>query len=432
MNNNDICGFLTLFGHKFTFDLKDYTLHLLLTSDTADKEWSKEIIEHFSKPQWIYGETKYYFHCYAPYFPGENEIRFSVDYYAIWFSNNSFDDFGNTIVDGFSFSEDYLETFFDQNEICRQSSFDKENGFVNSIKLPQKECIISETINVSLGYFWKKTGFSTPLKISNLKPRFVLTRQKTSINELMEIFNNTMNALAFLFKERAIHTSQINIFNCSDNNLNFFGVIFFPEDNSSETTNRLKSSPLLFPFFKDFYTLFEDRWLSPIHLPIVSILDISSLVLMCSWFEKKYKYFVKKKKKNKEYYLKPDKNGCNLYRHSSEKNKKDDRVSLNEQLNLFMKNNTIIQEIANDFLFRFGGFFEYKSFVDKFAKRISDNRNAIIHNKDEIVHEKFFFHDIMFMEIINCYLIFKYKCNCTDTQIQEVIRKYFHFDISAE
>ena len=101
-------------------------------------------------------------------------------------------------------------------------------------------------------------------------------------------------------------------------------------------------------------------------------------------------------------------------------------VSCEDQLKLVLQENPELHDnYALSLLMALGGWFFYYDFIDNFAARVSNYRNDIIHN-DDIIPYPFIMQDTYFLELIIYYLIFKYKCNCSEADLEKIITILFH------
>lgn len=163
--------------------------------------------------------------------------------------------------------------------------------------------------------------------------------------------------------------------------------------------------------------------LNTYHIPRNRSFEVTHLVLMYSWFEKLYKTLPC----NSFVELKINKNGKKqLYWKAgySDSKKSGNLISDKDQLSLMLKDNPKLKDYALELLMRIGGWFQIDEFFDKFPVRVSDYRNNIIHN-DDILWYPFIFQDTQFLELINYYLVMKYKCQCTDRDLDQLIHGWF-------
>lgn len=425
-----IKGYLKIKNIEYTFSLEGKDLYLFLFHKYTDTDNSKlinweSIREEFSADgTWLvaHGETgheKYYFHCSNPFFHTNHKFSLIVDYYAKIVSDEEIDDFGNSVVDGFLFTADFIGEYIKDCIVVQHSA----NEEPLKLEFPQKSVKLEDK-NIIFTFCHAIIGNPAYYGLSAIKPILKVVAPGITINSMIGIFGNIIRTFSFVFRKNAVTVPEITILQKIHNEKSgcVFQVYFTDCASNEIQYNRVVSARAL-PYFDKIYRLVAAGELNTYHIPRDRSFEVTHLILMYSWFEKLYKTLpcnslveLKMNKKGKEQlYWKAG--------HSDSK-KSGNLISDKDQLSLMLQDNLKLKDYAFDLLMRIGGYLYFDEFFDKFPARVSDYRNNIIHN-DDILWYPFIIQDTQFLELINYYLVMKYKCQCTDRDLDQLIHGWF-------
>ena len=421
-------GYLKINDIEYTFSLEGkylFLFHKYTNSGNSDlTNWGSIKKEFPADGAWIvaHGEIrseKYYFHCSNPFFHTNHKFSLIVDYYAKIVSDEEIEDFGNSFADEFLFTSDFIGEYIKDCIVVQHSA----NEEPLKLEFPQKSVKLEDK-NFVFTFCHAIIGNPAYYGLSAIKPILKVVTPGITINSMIEIFGNIIRTFSFIFRKNAVTVPEITILQKVHNEKSgcVFQVYFTDCASNEIQYNRVVSARAL-PYFDKIYQLVSSGELNTYHIPRNRSFEVTHLVLMYSWFEKLYKTLPC----NSFVELKINKNGKKqLYWKAgySDSKKSGNLISDKDQLSLMLKDNPKLKDYALELLMRIGGWFQIDEFFDKFPVRVSDYRNNIIHN-DDILWYPFIFQDTQFLELINYYLVMKYKCQCTDRDLDQLIHGWF-------
>ena len=151
-----IKGYLKIKDIEYTFSLEGEDLYLFISHKYIGKDnnnliYWESIKEEFSADgTWLVahgeiGREKYYFHCSNPLFHTNHKFSFIVDYYAKIVSDEEIDDFGNSVVDEFLFTADFIGEYIKDCIVVQHSANEEPLKLEfpqKSVKLEDKNIIL--------------------------------------------------------------------------------------------------------------------------------------------------------------------------------------------------------------------------------------------------------------------------------------------------
>ena len=425
--NENPKGLLKINDVEYTFSFEGkylFLFHKEANDHNALKIWDHVREMFSSQGKWITArgefENKiYYFHCSSPFYHTRQKFSLMVDYYANLVSNTEIDDFGNSLADGFLFTADFIGEYIKDCIIAQHSAND------GSLRLdfPQK-CVKLIDQDIEFTFCHEVVGNPAYYGLSAIKPVLKVATPSVTVDKLIEVFGNISQTFAFTFRKNIVTVSTITILRkAADGKLVASFQIYFTNFESNDIQyNRIISSRAL-PYFGTIYQLVAAGELNTYHIPKNCIFEVTHLILMYSWFEKLYKTLPR----NSLVELKINKKGKKQLfwkaGHPDSK-KRGNLVSDKDQFALVLHDNPSLKDYALALLMKFSGFLYIDEFINEFPARVSRYRNDIIHNED-ISWYRFISQDTSFLELINYYLIMKYKCQCTDSDLEQLIRGWF-------
>ena len=424
-------GYLKLNNVEYTFSLESKYL-FLLHKDTGTDGLGLGNLENWEKLRkgfplngiWLiaHGEIeqeKYYFHCSNPFFHTNNKFSLVVDCYAKIVSDEEIVDFGNSIADGFLFTADFIGEYIKDCITVQDSAND------DSLRLefPSKSVKLEDQ-DIEFSFCHKVIGNPAYGGLSTIKPILKVNVPSVSIDKLMEVYGNVVRAFSFIFRKNSVAVPEIAILKkAHDGKVGCIFQAYFIDCEPNEIQyNRIVSSRAL-PYFDKIYQLIASGELNTYHIPRNRSFEVTHLILMYSWFEKLYKTLPC----NPLVELKINGRGKEqLYwrKEHPDSSKRGKSIADKDQLYLMLQDHPKLKEYALKLLMCMSGWFHIDEFFNGFHERVSNYRNDIIHNED-ILGYPFIFQDTRFLELINYYLIMKYKCQCTDSDLDQLICGWF-------
>ena len=395
----------------------------MVTDNRGLKNWEIIKKEFPADGTWLvaYGEIrseKYYFHCSNPFFYTNQKFSLVVDYYAHILLDEKIDDFGNFFADGFYFTADFIGEYIKDCITVQHPANDGPLG----IKFLQKSVKLTDQ-DIEFVFCYEVIGNPAYYGLSAIKPILKVTTPGVTVNKLIEVFGNVIQTFSFIFRKNSVTVPDITIFyGLSNHRIVTYQIYFTNYEPNNIQYNHIVSSRAL-TYFDKIYALVECGELNTYHVPKDRTFEITHLILMYSWFEKLYKTIPY----NALIELKTNKKGKNqLYWKAGhpDPKKSGNMISDKDQLSLMLQDNPQLQNYALQLLVQIGGWVRINDFINEFPERVSKYRNDIIHN-DDILWYPFILQDTRFLELINYYLIMKYKCQCTDNDLNQLICGWF-------
>lgn len=427
---NDIEYVFTLENNKLFLILKEKQNYELRYKDKIPldkRKWlinPKHVVDKWIKAIDFTTIGTYYFHCIGYRWESENLQVLLIDYYAEVYEKNMPEDFLQIKADGLTVSADVIGEYIkDTIEIKEETT--------SALNLSLKTHINNLNIegnNIDFVFRYDFNRNPHYYGLECLAPELLVLSKDRSIDELFEIFKNIKELFSFISRKRSINIPEFDILkkvlgkDC-EAEPSYIPRITIHSTNIEKDNEIGKGivSSKFSQYFCKVYELIANKKINCYHLPNSNKFEVAQLIMMYSWFEKIFKTVPLNSKINT---VLNHRGKTQLYWIEKTKNGKSKPVTEKQQLDIVLEDNIEVKSMSFEFLMNYGGFKESSEFLGGWSKRIADFRNDIIHNED-IYGYDFILQDTLFLELVNYYLIFKYKCGCSEEETKDIINELF-------